>query len=481
MCAGGIFLTIFRLPPLIFLPVILLTALAACGDRGSVQQSEGDTLLPPTQEASRDAVRTTPTPSREEMGMAVNRIAYVGSDGNIFTIKPDGTDSRRLTLTDLRVGPRGHILAQGSHSQVFYAWPTWSPDSTKLAASRITGRGADATFSLEVLDASTGRATKIYDNEPNTLPIARGAPHYTSWSPDSRHLAFIASTPGELILFISTPGEGRGPTPLTGQGPLYFSWADDSNSMIIHKGRQLLLASVPGSGLGMPRMLGTASEGFRPPALSRDATKTIYVAKGEHGDALYVADIEHATQEGSGTQPPGARSVLDVGPFSALLRSPTRDEVAISDSTDAAAGYYARLTLVSSDGTSQKTLANEPLLAFFWAPDGEKIVYVAFDPEQLSFTWKYVTRSGGAPVELVEFSPSAESLTMFSFFDQYAYSNSIWSPDSSQIVFSGTTGASDPSRNGATPEGDKVYVLDVREGSGPREIATSRFAVWSWK
>ena len=42
--------------------------------------------------------------SSDGRGMAVNRIAYTGSDGNIFTINPDGTDSRRLTTTDLRVG-----------------------------------------------------------------------------------------------------------------------------------------------------------------------------------------------------------------------------------------------------------------------------------------------------------------------------------------------------------------------------------------
>ena len=304
--------------------------------------------------------------------MAVNRIAYVGSDGNVFTIRPDGTDSQRLTFTDLRVGPGGHILAQGLESRVFYAWPTWSPDSTKLAASRITGRGEDATFSLEVLDASTGTATKIYHNEPNTLPIARGAPHYMSWSPDSKHLAFIASTPGELILFISTPDDGRAPARVVGQGPIYFSWADDTNDLLIHRRQQLLLVSDAASGLGSAQTLGTVSEGFRPPALSRDASAMIYVAGGEDGDALYLADTEFSAREGIVAQPPGARPVLDVGPFSALLRSPTRDEVAISDSTDTAVGHYARLTLVDGDGTSKKTLTNEPLLAFFWAPDGEK-------------------------------------------------------------------------------------------------------------
>ena len=405
--------------------------------------------------------------------MTVNRIAYIGSDGNIFTINPDGTDSRRLTTTDLRVGPGGHILAQGSESQVFYAWPTWSPDSTRLAASRITVQRDRADFSLEVVDASTGKAINVYDNEPNTGLVAEGSPHYVYWSPDSAYLTFLASTPGELALFISAPGEGSGPTRLMGEAPLYFSWANESNALLIHRGPELFLASSRGGRLQPPQPLGPVGVGFRTPALSRDASKMVYAAESDAGTALYVADTL--------PQLDSARSILDVGPSPAFLWSPTRDEIAVADSIDTTGPIYDRLTIVSSDGTSQKTLVSEPLLAFFWSPNGEKIVYVGFDSERRSFTWKYVDRSEGRPIELREFLPSSELLTIIGFFDQYAYSNSIWSPDSSQIVFSGSLGPAAPRRNGGSPEKDRVFVLDVREGSAPREIATSRFAVWSWK
>ena len=108
--------------------------------------------------------------------MAVNRIAYTGSDGNVFTINPDGTDSQRLTTTDLRVGSSGGIiLAQGLDNRVFYSWPTWSPDGTKLAVSRTLLGEAETLFSVEVIDVSTGRTTRVYENDPNTFPIAQGA------------------------------------------------------------------------------------------------------------------------------------------------------------------------------------------------------------------------------------------------------------------------------------------------------------------
>ena len=90
-------------------------------------------------------------------------------------------------------------------------------------------------------------------------------------------------------------------------------------------------------------------------------------------------------------------------------------------------------------------------------------------------TWKYVDRAGGGPLELVDFLPSPEFLTLLFFFDQYAYSNSVWSPDSSQITFSGILGGTGLSQNGSTPEEFKVYVMDIQESTVPREIATSRF------
>jgi TolB protein len=413
--------------------------------------------------------------------MAVDRIAYIGPDGNVFTISPDGADARRLTATHPWAGPGGHILGQGADRQVFYAWPTWSPDGTRLAASRISVQGGDVSFSLEVVDTSTGDTTRIYDNQPGTGPIAQGSPHYIYWSPDSRTLAFIASTPRELALFIYSLEDDRGPTHLTGQGPIFFSWATDSRTLLLHRGMDLLLADIANIGGNAPRqpeLLGPVGGGFRAPAISHDGSKMAYVSGGDSGEALYLAgtsplDLRHA------------RPVMDAGAQSAFLWSPVRDELAVVDTVGSPGGsqgpFYDRLAIVGDDGASQKSIVNEPLIAFFWSPNGEKVAYVAYDQEGQVFTWKTVGREGGDSVTLAEFLPSGEFLTWITFFDQYAYSNALWSPDSSQIVFSGTLGPRSNSSDGASPEGDKTYLLEVKEGPKPRAIATSRFACWSWK
>ena len=465
---------------LLLVSVVLLATIAACGERRTTEQAAGRTVSPQA-ETPTDVPRDSEGSLQEEGEMEMGRIAYIGPDGNIFTINPDGTDSRRITTTDLRVGPAGHILAQAARSQIFYTWPTWSPDSTKLAASRITVDEESVGFTLEVVDVSTGQTSAIYDNDPNTAPIAQNTPHYIYWSPDSKYLTFIAATITGLSLFSSIPEEGRNATRLAGQGPLYFSWARDSSSILIHRETELLMARLDSDGIGSPSPVGDTGMRFSTPAFSPDASKIVYVAEDGGRNGLHIAETNSIASSQGGLQQSDARPIMDVGESSAFLWSPTRDEIAVVDSVDSTSARYDRLTVISSDGSSRRVLVNEPLFAFFWSPDGSIIMYAAFDAGRNILTWKYVDRSGEKTVTLTEFVPSTEFRTMITFFEQYAYSHSIWSPDGSQIVFSGIVNPTDPRRNGTSPEGVKVHVLDVREGATPREIATSQLAIWSWK
>ena len=72
---------------------------------------------------------------------AVDRIAYVGDDGNIYTVRGDG--SRRDQVTRLNAGPVASLAVAGlaQARSAYYAWPTWSPDGTRIAASRVVTEG----------------------------------------------------------------------------------------------------------------------------------------------------------------------------------------------------------------------------------------------------------------------------------------------------------------------------------------------------
>jgi Tol biopolymer transport system component len=235
-------------------------------------------------------------------------------------------------------------------------------------------------------------------------------------------------------------------------------------------GHAISVVTIP---TGKRHLLSRSPSVFGPPSWSFDGSWLAYgnTLEGQEKAALMIAG-------GDGSQP---ESVALMPRRMALAWSPTQPLLAIASTSFIRAPLFEEVRLFDVASGALQSLIQEPLAAFFWSPDGNRIVYVAFDAASNTLTWKYVERSGERTISLVEFVPSTEFLTMITFFEQYAYSNSIWSPDGSKIVFSGIVNPGDQGRNGASPDGMKAHVLDVREGATPREIATSQLAVWSWR
>ena len=96
----------------------------------------------------------------------VDRITYVNPQGDLFTISPDGTGRSRLTREAL-VGEdvAGGPLARSLHLKKFYAWPTWSPDGTKIAVSQVQVVNNETEMSIQVIDVMDGRVATVYTNE----------------------------------------------------------------------------------------------------------------------------------------------------------------------------------------------------------------------------------------------------------------------------------------------------------------------------
>ena len=95
------------------------------------------------------------------------RLAYVATTdtGNdLFTVRPDGTRTRRLT----------------SGQRVFE--PVWSPDHSQLLYGRYDGRSFSAAW--WVMDARTGKTRRVVGG---ALPYSGGA----AWAPDGRRIAWV--------------------------------------------------------------------------------------------------------------------------------------------------------------------------------------------------------------------------------------------------------------------------------------------------
>lgn len=399
----------------------------------------------------------------------MDRIAFVNAVGALFTIDPDGGEIRQLTGGFQATAVQsGAVLASSLDFENYYAWPTWSPNGTKIAISRVDVTGGGSKVSIEVIDTATTLVSTLY-NDPTGGIVAQGAPHYLYWSPDSRYLAFLAATQTGLTLFIGDLETGEEPVAVATGAPLYLHWSADSNSLLIHTGIDVMLAQNPFS--SVVRTLLTTTAGFRVPALAPGGERLVYIKSNSAGTGLYLAPV---------VAPTDGEKLLDVGELSAFAWSPDGMELAVADQKDERSAIYQRLIVVSVDGKQVRTIGEGTILAFFWSPQGDKIAWVELDAESRTLQWLVAERSGEGVKELFKFQPSVDVFTMLSFFDQYAYSHSPWSPDGTKLVVAGTMQRTPGRLNGQTPTTDRVFVLEVTGATLPKDIAAGTLAVWSW-
>lgn len=175
-----------------------------------------------------------------------------GGDTDLFVMRADGTDVRRLTVDagedwagawspdgsrivfnsnrsgtyDLYV-----MAADGSGQAALTSGPdddfepAWSPDGTRLA---FTSNRADGEFGIWLMDADGG--------EPVRLSTGDGNAYMPTWSPDGSALAFTSSRTGDFEVFVvpATGGEAANISRNPGgdDGWVAPAWAPDGSVII---------------------------------------------------------------------------------------------------------------------------------------------------------------------------------------------------------------------------------------------------------
>jgi hypothetical protein len=89
----------------------------------------------------------------------------------------------------------------------------------------------------------------------------------------------------------------------------------------------------------------------------------------------------------------------------------------------------------------------------------------------LRLAWSVANIADGTSVDFPSFVPTASFLQLIPYFDQYAQSLSLWSPDGRYLLFADMNESGQPS----------IRVLDTTQPNQPaRQLSEGSFAAWSW-
>jgi TolB protein len=394
-----------------------------------------------------------------------NLIAYIDESGDLYTIQPDGAGKRKLASGEVlqMIAFRRQPVKS---SRDFYSWPVWSPDGTRLACFRVVAEEGEPTDGLYIFEVTSSQVLNAY-KAPGLRPI------YAYWAPNGQNLAVLLSGPGALSLGLWSISGGQRPKTLAQGVPFYFDWRDDARALLVHsgdseveEGHSVSLFDVES---GDRLLVSRAPAVFGPPSWSADGKWLAYgdAAKEEGKTTLMISSADGSTPKSLGILPEKI----------ALEWSPTQPVLAVAASSFVGDPLLDELRLIDIPAGKTRTVIKEPFAAYFWSPDGTRILYAKRKRDSELWTWAVVEAVNGKTYEVADFAPSRPLIQVFQYFDQYALSHRLWSPDSQQFVFTGSAGQdAHPTTALRSPS---VYTVRATTRAIPKALADGHIAFWS--
>jgi hypothetical protein len=93
--------------------------------------------------------------------------------------------------------------------------------------------------------------------------------------------------------------------------------------------------------------------------------------------------------------------------------------------------------------------------------------------------WNILSVADGEQWPLVDFVPSFDQVTVFQFFDQYARSHTMWSPDSKSLVFAGRVAGGSLSASLGQQPASSIIVIGTERRPTVDTIASGTLGLWS--
>lgn len=462
---------------------VVATASCACTLTGG-----GDQTSPPIEPTTTD-----PTPEAITGGSGVG--AGVGEDGADDTASPRGADpngdlfallgaddqivvqTRQGELSILTFGGQTPVDGGANASQ-----PVFSGDGSRLVWTAPDPRSAAGTVVIADVDDDGSTAVIATISTPLVS-------FYNAWAPGSRdRLAVLGNTRSGVGLAVVDVTEATAELADVGT-PYYFVWDPDGTGLIGHVAASLRTFDLEArTGLD----LFDVNPSFRTPAVLSDRS-TAFVAADNllpfaGRNALVRLD---AGPDGLvGASATGVARFEGTGTFTlspdeqilAVVVEGSLETAPIFSASTHAAGFQADdgldrgLHLIDLETGQIRQVVDAPVRAAFWSPNGEFVLSLGFAGRADGITWviwQVHDRQGRPVTQTDPFAVSREFGTSYlPFYDQYAQSTQLWSPDGTRFVFPGM------SEDGDTG----IWIHQLPSGdAGPRtaKVADGVIAFWS--
>jgi TolB protein len=256
-----------------------------------------------------------------------------------------------------------------------------------------------------------------------------------------------------------------------------MAWSYDSRHLLVHRGLEHMLVDAASDNALLN--LNEDAAVYRVPAWTPSETTYTVARRVSRTDALL---IERDALEGDAQQ---GRVVTAVQYNPAYLWSPDGGNLALASTggimlfNGSEMAIYRDLTISPRNDAALPVRIAGNVLAFFWSPDGQKLAYVSPGNRAGVLRWNVYDASAQEAWPVADFVPSADQVTLFQFFDQYAYSHSPWSPDSEALVFSGVLDTDAVTASSRALQSIPNINVVRADGLSSISIAEGILAVWS--
>jgi len=397
---------------------------------------------------------------------ATNLIAYVDGEGDLYVIQPNGEGKRKLASGEM-LQTIAFLPQWVKAGQDIYSWPVWSPDGNRVACFRVVAGEKGPTEGLYIFDAQSSQVLHAYQ-EPGLRPI------YAYWAPNSLNLAVLLGGPGSLSLGLWPVNGHQRPKTVAQGAPFFFHWRTDARALLAHTGgdgeaQEGHSVSVIDIASGARQMVSRAPAAFGPPSWSSDGHWLAYGDQTTDREkaTLMIAQADGSTPKSMGLLPEKL----------AMAWSPTQSLLAVATSSFVGDPLLEELKIVDVASGKTHTLFKDNFAAYFWSPDGERILYAKRKLGTDVWVWAVAQVKDGTTFDVVDFVPSRQLLLVFQYFDQYALSHRLWSPDSTHFVFAGAAGADVRPVDGL--QNPSVYTVEAKKQANPKTLVTGHIAFWS--